>query len=154
MGRQLGRPLAAVACLLLAALPLTAAPLGGARAGPEIVGDVQHVFDRGIIVVDERPIRLWGVVAPRIGEPFSGDSQLLLRKATLGRQARCEPLFGEAGWSRRIVARCLVGAMDLSALLIASGFGSPCAVDGELPYGRLAPRFARLDSGAAVACPR
>lgn len=135
-------------------LLLAGAPLDAARAGPEIVGDVEHVYDRGIIVVDERPIRLWGVLAPRIGEPFSGDSQLLLRKATLGRQARCEPLSGESGWARRIVARCLVGAMDLSALLIASGFGRPCAVDGELPYGRLVPHFSRPEEGAAVACPR
>ena len=123
--------------------------------GREIVGDVERVFDRAIIVVNERPIRLFGVLAPRVGEPFSGSAQLLLREATLGQRVRCEPLShglagdGEPG----LIARCRVGAMDLSALLVSSGYVRPCVIDGEQPYGRLAPRATR-GRPAGPSCPR
>ena len=143
---------AAVIALTIAIVPQVAlADTEGpqiALADTEIVGDVQHVYDRGVIVVDNQPVQLFGVIAPGVGEPNSGGTQLLLRKATLGRIAHCEVLGGEGS---EPLARCMVGAMDLSALLVATGHGRACSVDGQMPYGKLAPSLEA--SMPALECP-
>lgn len=141
-----GRSLWALALLWSLLLPLSAA-----TAQSAIEGDVQHVFDRAVIVVDNRPVRLWGVVAPRSGEPLSGTSQLLLRRVTLGQQAHCQPLGADD--APEVIARCLVDGMDLGALLVASGLGRPCSVGGERPYARLVPSDPAVAAAPEVNCP-
>ena len=123
--------------LLTAAVLVAAVGLGSGAAVSQdpIEGNVQRVFDRGIIVVDNTTVRLWGVIAPRTGEATSGRTQLALRQWTLGQHVHCEPVRQNA--ERQVVARCLADGLDLGAALVSSGLGSSCQVDGVVPYGKL-----------------
>lgn len=119
----------------LALLAVMAVGVGSATAQAVIEGNVQRVYDRAVIVVDNTPVRLWGVTAPRTGEAASGRTQLALRQWTLGQHVHCEPLSEDS--QRPIVARCLADGLDLSAALVSSGLGNSCRVNGIAPYGQL-----------------
>jgi len=126
-----------------------------AHAQTLIAGDAQRVFHRGILLIDNRRVQLWGVVAPGLNEPHSGSTALLLRRATMGQRVECLPLGPieeAAAEASQIVARCFADGLDLSAALVASGLGRPCRVANQTPYAGLAPPM----TGAGIAsedCP-
>jgi micrococcal nuclease len=96
-----------------------------AAAEPTILtGQVTHVRDGDTIEVGKIPIRLNGVSAPELKEPFGPKSKRFMRDLVLGKRVRCE-LNGKKTYDR-LVGVCFLGGRDIGLAIIKAGLALDC----------------------------
>lgn len=106
----------------LAAMLLIAPP---AMADPTILtGDVTKVRDGDTIEVGKIPIRLNGVSAPEMGEPFGHQSKSFMVDLVMSKRVRCE-LDGTKTHDRW-VGICYLNGRDIGAAVIGAGLALDC----------------------------
>jgi len=134
----------ALAIILLASL---AAPL--AAAEPTILsGTVTKVRDGDTIEIGKIPIRLNGVSAPELKEPFGQQSKQFMRDLVDGKRVRCE-LNGKKTYDR-FVGVCYLGERDIGAAVIEAGLALDCP---RFSGGRYA-EIERIAARGAIKLPK
>ena len=111
---------ALVGTVVLAALAANQDGRKGTLAGP-----VTHVRDGNTIQIDDRPIRINGIAAPELREPFGYDSRDYLRRLVLGKAVTCN-LIGQRSYDRAI-GTCYLDGDDIAVTIISAGFARDCA---------------------------
>ncbi|TVQ35568.1 MAG: thermonuclease family protein [Geminicoccaceae bacterium] len=111
----------------------------------DIRGDVR-VIDGDTIVVGGQRVRIEGLHAPELNEPFGQQARDFVIALLAEDDVRCVP-NGRRSYNR-VVARCFLVAdgSDLAARLVAAGLGRDCA---RFSGGR----YADLEPAAAAAMP-
>jgi endonuclease YncB( thermonuclease family) len=112
---------------LMITLALAVIALGifqASRAGGLLVGPVNRVLDGDTLYVGPTKIRLQGIAAPELDEPFGPEARDFLTAIALGNRARCD-LTGEISFDRQ-VAVCRIDEQDLGRLMIEAGFARDC----------------------------
>ncbi|WP_150524011.1 thermonuclease family protein [Roseibium sediminis] len=104
--------------------------LGIAFAGAqEITGTVSRVIDGDTLQINELRVRLCGIDAPEDHNPGAAEALEYLEQLARGKEARCVVVGGGTPCdtrspvisSKRVVAQCFVGELDLAADLVAKG---------------------------------
>lgn len=111
--------------------------LGQLSSGPvaeTVEGTVTHVRDGDTIEVDGRPIRLNGLHAPELDDPFGRNAAAMMRGLVDGRTVLCE-LTGERSYDRWI-GRCYLDGQDIAIPLLEAGLARDCPAYSN---GRYAP---------------
>ncbi|MDH3739628.1 MAG: thermonuclease family protein [Alphaproteobacteria bacterium] len=90
-----------------------------------LTGSVTRVRDGKTIEVADAPIRLNGVAAPALEEPFGREAQAFLTRLVFGRTVTCE-LNGQRTLNRAIGV-CYLDGQDIAASIIAAGLARDCA---------------------------
>jgi len=112
---------------LIIILPLAVIALGifqASRAGGQVEGVISRVLDGDTLFVGAVNIRLQGIAAPELDEPFGPEARDFLIAIALGKRARCD-LAGERSFDRQ-VAVCRVDGQDLGRLMIEAGLARDC----------------------------
>lgn len=111
---------------LLAALTIMLALTAPAVAAEPTVltGAVTKVRDGDTIEVDKIPIRLNGVSAPELKEPYGEASKSFMVELVYGKRVSCE-LNGEKTYDR-FVGICHLGGKDIGSLIIDAGLALDC----------------------------
>lgn len=90
----------------------------------ELRGTVSHVRDGDTIEVENIPIRLQGVSAPKLDETLGQASKLFMRDLVLGQSVVCQ-LNGETTHDR-FVGVCYLESKDIAVDLIQAGLAIDC----------------------------
>ena len=77
------------------------------------------VIDGDSIVVDGKPIRLWGIDAPKMNTRSGFVAKRYLRTLIADNVVRCEDNGRRA--VDRIVAQCFLGDVDIGRVMVLSG---------------------------------
>ncbi len=85
---------------------------------------VGKVIDGDTLYVGSTKIRLQGIAAPELDEPFGPEARDFLTAIALGKRARCQ-LTGEKTWDRQ-VAVCRIDGQDLGRLVVEAGLARDC----------------------------
>ena len=139
-----------VGTLVLAAIVLVA--YQASRAGGQVEGVVSRVLDGDTLYVGAVNIRLQGIAAPELDEPFGPEARDFLTAVALGKRARCD-LTGERSFDRQ-VAVCRIDGQDLGRLMIEAGLARDCRRIrcGRITWGRHRPEV-RAPAAAVAALP-
>ena len=98
-----------------------------AIAEPSILtGTVTHVRDGDTIEVGEVPVRLNGVSAPELDEPWGALSKKFVHDLVVGQPVRCE-LNGQKTYDR-FVGICYLKDKDIGVSVIKAGLALDCPV--------------------------
>lgn len=89
-----------------------------------LTGNVTKVRDGDTIEVGKVPIRLNGVSAPEMKEPFGPQSKAFMVDLVMGKRVRCE-LNGRKTYDR-LVGVCFVNGKDIGAAVIEAGLALDC----------------------------
>ena len=111
-------------CILCISITLITGLTTTAAAESTLTGLVTHVRDGDTIELGELPIRLNGVSAPELNEPFGPQSKQFMRDLVIGKIVRCE-LSGEKTYDRR-VGTCYLEGEDIGATIIKEGLALDC----------------------------
>jgi len=111
-------------CILFISITLITGFATTAAAESTLTGLVTHVRDGDTIELGELPIRLNGVSAPELNEPFGPQSKQFMRDLVLGKIVRCE-LSGEKTYDR-CVGTCYLEGEDIGATVIKEGLALDC----------------------------
>ena len=109
--------------LAIAAIVLVA--FQAVRSGDQIEDVVGKVIDGDTLYVGSVNIRLQGIAAPELDEPFGPEARDFLTAIALDKQARCQ-LTGKRSWDRQ-VATCTVGGRDIGRLIVEAGLARDCS---------------------------
>jgi len=132
--------------IVLAPLLFLAFPV---QAEPAILtGDVTKVRDGDTIEVGKIPIRLNGVSAPELNEPFGPQSKAFMLDLVMGNRVRCE-LDGTKTYDRW-VGVCYLNGQDIGAAVIGAGLALDCPRYSTGRYAKLETRGAK----AQITLPR
>ena len=85
---------------------------------------VGKVIDGDTLYVGPTKIRLQGIAAPELDEPFGPEARDFLIAVALGKRARCD-LTGERSFDRQ-VAVCRIDGQDLGKMIIEAGLARDC----------------------------
>ena len=94
------------------------------RAAGQVEGVVSRVLDGDTLFVGSTNIRLQGIAAPELDEPFGPEARDFLIAIALGKRARCD-LAGERSFDRQ-VAVCRIDGQDLGRLVVEAGLARDC----------------------------
>ncbi|MCG8543277.1 MAG: thermonuclease family protein [Alphaproteobacteria bacterium] len=83
-----------------------------------IIGDA-IIVDGDSIIVNEVPIRLWGIDAPETGTLEGDRAKAYMRALTRNNQVRCEDNGQRI--QGHIMAQCFIGEVDLGSIMVLSG---------------------------------
>jgi endonuclease YncB( thermonuclease family) len=111
-------------CIFFISITLITGFATTAAAESTLTGLVTHVRDGDTIELGELPIRLNGVSAPELNEPFGPQSKQFMRDLVLGKIVRCE-LSGEKTYDR-CVGTCYLEGEDIGATVIKEGLALDC----------------------------
>ncbi|HWI82924.1 thermonuclease family protein [Ramlibacter sp.] len=123
--------------LLLLAAALAAPGLAGARG---FQGEVTHVTDGDSLWVrpeaggTPRAVRLQGIDAPEICQPFGREARDALAARVLHRRVTVQPRARDR--YERLLARVSAGSDDLGGWLVARGYAWSDGYRGGGPYAR------------------
>ncbi len=85
---------------------------------------VGKVVDGDTLYIGPVKIRLQGIAAPELNEPFGPDARDFLAVIALGKRARCD-LTGEISFDRQ-VAVCRIDGQDLGRSMVEAGLARDC----------------------------
>lgn len=100
------------------------------------------VVDGDTIKVSGQSIRLWGIDAPELSEPFGEASKRSLKNLINERSVTCTQVSNARSYNR-IVATCKIGNMDLGAAQVSSGAALDCAHYSNGHYRSFEPKAIR-----------
>lgn len=89
-----------------------------------LTGTVTHARDGDTIEVGKIPLRLNGVSAPELDEPFGQQSKQFMHSLVMGKTVRCE-LNGEKTYDR-FVGICYLDGEDIGITIIEAGLALDC----------------------------
>ena len=115
-------PLTLIVMLAIAVIVLVA--YDPDDSGDQLEDMVAKVIDGDTLHVGATKIRLQGVAAPELDEPFGPEARYFLTAIALGRRARCD-LIGELSFDRQ-VAVCRIDGRDLGRLMVEAGWARDC----------------------------
>lgn len=95
-----------------------------ALSGPSTIEGKATVQDGDTIYVSGQAVRLAGVDAPELSEPFGIRAKLALRQIIGDREVRC--VFNGPPSYSRSVASCYIGDAEINRSIIATGFALDC----------------------------
>ncbi len=98
----------------------------------EISGIVTHVRDGDTIVIGKVAVRLYGISAPELNEPFGEDAREFMQKLVLRKRLKCA-LNGKKTYDR-FVGICYLEKVDIGLVIIANGFALDCPRYSEGRY--------------------
>ena len=110
--------------IILALAVIALGVLQASRADDQIEGVVSRVLDGDTLVVGSTRIRLQGVVAPELHEPYGPEARDFLTTLALDKQASCD-LTGKRSFDRQ-VAVCRIDGRDLGRLIVGAGLARDC----------------------------
>ena len=94
------------------------------RSDGQIEDVVGKVIDGDTLYVGPTKIRLQGIAASELDEPFGPEARDFLTAIALGKRARCD-LTGEISFDRQ-VAVCRIDGRDLGEMMIEAGLARDC----------------------------
>lgn len=102
-------------------------------------GDTLRVHDkfRGTIA-----IRLWGIDAPELHEPYGTASKHQLELLLANRQVICSE-YQHGRSHHRVVAKCKIDGLDLGTLMVRAGAALDCPTYSQGHYAPFEPRDIR-----------
>ena len=113
----------------------------GLAAGAILVAMVIGVADGDTIALQGGTrVRLEGIAAPELKEPFGGQSSDALRRAALGQEATCVAAGTPQSHGREVM-RCSVNGVDLGLAMVMFGHARVCWVRGKRPYEQALDRL-------------
>lgn len=112
------------------ALPLLALTIATACNETEpsrydLVGPVTHVRDGDTIEVAGTPVRLNGLHAPELRDPYGAEAKAMMARIVTGQEIGCE-LTGGRSYDRVIGVCYGEDGQDIAAELVAAGLGRDC----------------------------
>lgn len=91
----------------------------------DLVGMVTHVRDGDTIEVEGTPVRLNGLHAPELRDPYGLEAKAMMTRIVAGQEIGCE-LSGERSYDRVIGTCYSENGEDVAAELVAAGLGRDC----------------------------
>lgn len=108
---------------LLAVAAISAAIATAIIAGDAhlaFTGYVEHVTDGDTLRMNGMRIRLWGIDAPEMAQPFGLDAKRKLAAFVLDQRIECHDKGSDR--YKRTVAQCFLNGTDLGAYMISQGY--------------------------------
>lgn len=99
------------------------------------------VTDGDTLRIRGQAIRLWGIDAPELSEPYGATSREALSSIVGQREVQCWPSGAKS--YNRIVATCFVGDVDIGAEMVRRGLALDCAHYSKGYYKSLEPSDSR-----------
>ncbi|MAH82954.1 MAG: hypothetical protein CBB68_00355 [Rhodospirillaceae bacterium TMED8] len=106
-----------------------------------LTGYVTEVRDGDTIKVGPIPIRLRGISAPELNEPFGLQSKVFMINLVKGKRIRCN-LNGHKTYDR-FVGICYFGGSDIGAAVIKAGLALDCPRFSHGKYIKIESKAAR-----------
>ena len=91
-----------------------------------VITGIASVEDGDGILFGDVEIRLQGIAAPELGDPFGYESYLGLNALASGKEVRCELDGSTAGRSRRPVGICFLDGLDVGLAQVQAGLARDC----------------------------
>ena len=124
-----------VLLLGLAPVLLVGPPAAGAECPRgSLATDVTRVSDGVSIDVGGVPIRLQGLVAPKVSDPGGERAALAMEKLVLGREIRCELDGGHV--DDRCTGVCYLDGKDIGETMVRQGLVRDCPRLSERRYAK------------------
>jgi outer membrane protein OmpA-like peptidoglycan-associated protein/endonuclease YncB( thermonuclease family) len=111
------------------------------RGYSPLTGRVSRVVDGDTLLVGETKVRLEGLHAPELSDPFGSNALNRMRSIAMDREASCW-LSGASTYDRK-VGVCFIEDRDIAGALIATGLGRDCP-------GFSKGRYAGLEADAPI----
>lgn len=111
--------------LPLLALAITAACNDSEPSRYDLTGPVTHIRDGDTIEVAGTPVRLNGLHAPELRDPYGAEAKAMMARIVSAQEIGCE-LTGERSYDRVIGVCYGEDGKDVAAKLVAAGLGRDC----------------------------
>lgn len=95
-----------------------------AAEAADLNGTVTHVRDGDTIEIENIAVRLQGVSAPELREPFGRDAKRFMSDLVGGHIISCR-LTGEQNYDR-LIGICFLAHRDIGAVIVSSGLARDC----------------------------
>jgi micrococcal nuclease len=107
-----------------------------------LTGMPARVYDGDTLTINRQSIRLFGIDAPELKEPYGIPSRNYLRALTKGTTITCN-LTGKTTY-RRVVGKCfLPSGLELNRLMVEGGMALDCKAYSRGVYRQFEPSWAR-----------
>jgi len=98
----------------------------------EVNGRISRVIDGDTIIVGTQKIRLEGLHAPELDEPYGQEARNFVERNFLGTEANCW-MSGKNTFDRE-VGVCLVGKIDIAGVVVVNALGRDCTAFSKGRY--------------------
>lgn len=107
-----------------------------------LVGEPSRVYDGDTLTINRQSVRLYGIDAPELNEPYGIMSRNYLRSLVRGVEVTCK-LTGKTTY-QRVVAHCyLPSGIELNQAMVEVGMALDCRGYSGGAYRQFEPGWAR-----------